>query len=104
MARYRVDFDSLPWQASLPGSRYKAHREGGRQLRLVEFTSEFAEPGWCERGHAGLVLSGRLEVAFRGRTMSLPEGSGLFIPAGPAHAHRARSLAPVTRLVLVEEI
>ena len=103
MALYRVDFEALPWQSSLPGARFKTHREGGRQLRLVEFTAEFSEPGWCERGHAGLVLDGTLEVAFRGRTMSFHEGNGLFIPGGPAHAHRARSLAPVTRLVLVEE-
>jgi len=100
----KIDFESLPWQSSLPGARYKLHREGARQLRLVEFTSEFVEPLWCEKGHIGMVLAGTLEIDFRGLRISYPVGSGIFISAGTSSAHKARSVTPVVRLVLVEEV
>ena len=74
MLSFKVDFDALPWQSSLPGARSKVHRDGAKQLRLVEFTSEFVEPDWCEKGHVGLVVSGALEIDFRGRVISYPEG------------------------------
>ena len=104
MGTFKVDFDSLAWQLSLPGARYKVHREGARQLRLIEFTSEFVEPHWCEKGHIGLVLAGTLEIDFRGQLVSYAEGSGIFVPAGASSAHKARSVTPVVRLVLVEEV
>jgi len=101
---FKVDFESLPWQPSRPGARAKVHREGSKQLRLVEFTSEFVEPDWCESGHVGYVLSGVLEVDFRGQVISYPEGSGIFISAGQCSAHKARAVTPVARLVLVEDV
>jgi quercetin dioxygenase-like cupin family protein len=100
---FKVDFDALEWQSPLPGARFKVHQEGSRQIRLVEFTTEFVEPHWCEKGHIGLVLSGTLEVDFQGTLLTYGEGSGILIPAGPASAHKARSTTPVVRLVLVEE-
>ena len=103
MHSFKVDFESLDWQSSLPGARFKVHREGVRQLRLVEFTAEFVEPDWCTKGHIGFVLAGVLEVDFQGSIVSYPEGSGIFIPPGASSAHKARSLTPVTRLVLVED-
>jgi quercetin dioxygenase-like cupin family protein len=103
MRSFKIDFDSLAWQSLLPGARAKVHREGEKQVRLVEFTSEFVEPQWCEKGHIGFVLSGALEVDFRGDVISYPEGSGIFIPSGSSGAHKARSVTPVVRLVLVED-
>lgn len=103
MDPFKIDFDHLPWQDALPGARYKVHRVGARQIRLVEFTSEFAEPHWCEKGHIGMVLSGTLVIDFNGKSTSCPQGSGIFIPAGAAAAHKARAVSPVVQLVLVEE-
>lgn len=100
----RIDFDALPWQSPLPGARFKVHRENARQLRLVEFTPEFVEPDWCQKGHVGFVLEGILEVSFSGRVVVYPQGSGVFISPGSASAHKARSLTPVVRLVLVEDV
>jgi quercetin dioxygenase-like cupin family protein len=100
----KIDFDRLPWQDALPGARYKVHREGARQMRLVEFTTEFVEPHWCEKGHIGMVLSGTLELDFQGKRIFYPEASGVFIPAGTAAAHKARAVSPVVRLVLVEDV
>lgn len=104
MSPFKVDFDVLEWQSSLPGARAKVHRDGSKQIRLVEFTAEFVEPQWCEKGHIGFVLSGTLEIDFRDQTILYPEGSGLFIPAGASSAHKARSVTPVVRLVLVEDV
>jgi quercetin dioxygenase-like cupin family protein len=104
MPTFKVDFESLDWQSPLPGARSKVYRDGPKQLRLVEITSEFVEPQWCEKGHVGFVLSGALEIDFRGQLVSYPEGSGIFIPPGPSGAHKARSVTPLVRLVLVEDV
>jgi len=69
----------------------------------VEFTSEFVEPQWCEKGHIGFVLSGTLEITFRDQVILYPEGSGIFIAPGLASAHKGRAVTPVVRLVLVED-
>jgi quercetin dioxygenase-like cupin family protein len=79
-------------------------REGARQLRLVEFTSGEVAPDWCCQGHIGYVLSGALEIEFGGRVVSYAEGDGIFIPSGQSSAHKACSITPGTRLVMVEEI
>jgi quercetin dioxygenase-like cupin family protein len=100
----KVDFDQLEWQSPLPGARFKAHRAQGRQLRLVEFTEQFVEPVWCQKGHVGVVLEGELEIDFHGERIRYREGDGIFIPAGSETGHKARSITPVVRLVLVEDL
>ncbi len=101
---YRVLFDSLEWQNGIHGARFKAFRSGSKQLRLLEFTSEFIEPEWCEKGHIGFVVQGELEIDFNGKLVCFPEGSGIFIPAGSANVHKARSMTPTVLLFLVEDI
>ena len=104
MEQYRILFDELDWQDSIRGARFKVHREGSKQVRLLEFTSEFVEPDWCEKGHVGIVLKGELEIDFHGRLVCYPEGSAIFIPSGAENGHKARSITAVTQLFLVEEI
>lgn len=104
MEQYRVLFESLDWQSSLPGARGKVYRGGTKQVRLLEFTSEFVEPDWCEKGHIGLVLQGELEIDFHGSLVRYPEGAAIFIPAGAVSRHKARSIAPRTQLFLVEDV
>lgn len=99
-----IDFDSIPWQSPLPGARFKAYREGAKQIRLLEFSSEFVEPDWCEKGHVGFVLEGVLEVDFKGHVVTYSAGSGIFIPPGFETAHKGRSVTPVVRLILVEDV
>lgn len=99
-----IVFDALPWHHPLPGARFKVHREGARQIRLVEFSSEFVEPDWCAKGHIGYVLDGTLEISFKGHCATYPAGSGIFIAAGESSAHKARSLTASVRLVLVEDV
>ena len=99
-----IDFESLQWESPLHGARFKVYRHGGKQLRLLEFSAEFVEPDWCEKGHVGFVLEGTLEVDFNGRVVVYPQGSGIFISGGSAAAHKARSITPLVRLVLVEDV
>lgn len=47
----KVLFDSIAWQEATPGARFKIFTDGKKQMRLLEFTSEFVEPHWCEKGH-----------------------------------------------------
>lgn len=104
MEQHRVLFDSLEWQNSIHGARFKVFRKGSKQLRLVEFTHEFVEPDWCEKGHIGYVIQGELEIDFHGNLVRYPEGSGIFIPSGVASGHKGRSITPTVMLFLVEEI
>jgi len=101
---FRVIFRELEWQSPMPGVRFKAFRSGNKQIRLAEFSNEFVEPDWCEKGHMGYVMEGSLEIDFNGKTVTYKAGDGLVIPPGTGSKHKARSLTPVTRLVLVEDV
>ena len=104
MKERRVDFDHLPWEKTVPGMRIKAMVRGGKRLRLVELTGDFAEPEGCVGGHIGYILEGNLEVAFPESTESFSAGDGIFILGGEAERHRARVPDGVARLVLVDEV
>lgn len=100
----RVAFDDMPWNTSAGGVRFKLHRDGDRQLRLLEFTRELSHPHWCEMGHIGFVLEGEMEVAFAdGSTIHYRAGDGLSIPGGMAEKHRPRALSDLVRLIFVED-
>lgn len=104
MTRSLIPFDALDWQDGISGARFKVFQRGNKRLRLLELTSGFVEPDWCENGHAGFVVQGELEIDFRGDIVRCPEGSGLFIPAGAANAHKASPVTPTVLLFLVEDI
>lgn len=91
MGQYKIIFDSLEWSQPAQGARFKAFCDGEHQIRLVEFTSELVEPDWCETGHIGYIVEGELEVDFHGIIVRYPVGSGIFIPKGVKHGHKARS-------------
>ena len=52
-----------PEEPLAPGARQKAFARHGKQLRLLEPTSEFAEADWCTRAQHGYVMNGVLEIA-----------------------------------------
>ena len=99
----RIPFESLPWRTDTPGLRTKTFVDGNKKIRLAEFSSEFREPGWCIRSHQGYVLSGELEIEFNGIPVRYPQGTGISIPGGASHQHKARSITPFTTVFLVEE-
>ena len=104
MELYKVEFDSLAWETPMSGVRVKMVRNGNKQVRLAEFSSEFVETQWCEKGHIGFVLKGELEIDFFGTIVRYTEGSGIFIPQGVTHGHKARSVTPSVLLFLVEDV
>lgn len=104
MESFKVQFEQIEWRDALHGARFKAYRDGARQLRLLELTPEFTDKQWCERGHVGIVLQGELEIDFQGRVVNYPEGSGIFITAGAANAHKAKAVSSAVLLFLVEDV
>lgn len=104
METCKVLFDSLEWQEAMPGARFKVFSDGKKQMRLLEFTSEFVEPHWCEKGHVGFVINGELEINFDGKIVKYSQGAGIFIPAGDHTKHKARSITPSVQLFLVEDV
>jgi quercetin dioxygenase-like cupin family protein len=104
MGSYRIDFEAIPWNTPAPGVRSKIYKQGGRQLRLVEFSKEFVEPDWCMKGHIGCVLDGELEINFSGEFVTFKAGDGIFISAGEKGKHMARVLTDTATLLLVEDV
>jgi quercetin dioxygenase-like cupin family protein len=103
MEQYKIDFDSMVWETPTAGVKFKAYQQGGRKLRLAEFTKEFVEPDWCTKGHIGYILQGEMEIDFGGQVIMFSEGDGLFIPAGEEHKHKAKVLTDVVKIILVED-
>jgi quercetin dioxygenase-like cupin family protein len=104
MQFHRILFDEIEWQTPQPGARFKVFRDASRQVRLLELSPEFVECRWCDKGHVGFVQAGELDIDFSGHVVRFPQGSALLIPAGAAHAHKARAVTPLVRLFLVEEV
>jgi mannose-6-phosphate isomerase-like protein (cupin superfamily) len=100
---HRVAFDTIPWESPVECLRVKVSVRRGRRLRLVEYTPAMAAH-WCEEGHLGYILEGRLEVCFPGETVVFGPGDGVVIPAGPEHRHMGRALTEVVRVVFVEDV
>jgi mannose-6-phosphate isomerase-like protein (cupin superfamily) len=104
LSAFKVSFDAMDWQEIRPGVRHKVYSEGSRQLRLVEFDTSDGFAAWCQAGHIGCVLTGGLDIDFNGTVLSFAAGDGLFIPPGAASQHRAVSITPGTRLLMVEDV
>jgi ethanolamine utilization protein EutQ (cupin superfamily) len=61
------------------------------------------EPHWCDRGHLGYILEGRLEIEFAEGRCVFDAGDGVVIPGGAGSRHRARVLTDAVRAVFVED-
>jgi len=103
MVRYRVEFKSIPWVSQTEGMRQRSYRAGSRQLRLVEYSKDMP-PHWCEKGHFGYVLDGRIEIKFDKEVHTYFPGDGIFLPSGQAHRHVARALTDTVTVIFVEDI
>lgn len=102
MSGYKVDFAVVQWESPMDGLRFKAERQQGRQLRLVEYTQAM-KPHWCEKGHIGYVLEGQFEITFEEEVVVFNPGDGIFIPPGKNHRHMGRVLTDPVKVVFVEE-
>jgi quercetin dioxygenase-like cupin family protein len=104
MEQCKIDFTSIPWETPADGVRFKAYKQNGKQVRLVEFTDEFVETDWCTKGHIVYILEGKLEVDFNGNVIVFNTGDGLFIPAGEKYKHIGKSLTKVVKMIFVEDV
>jgi len=104
MEQHKINFESMLWETPAVGVRFKAYEQGGRKLRLAEFTKEFMEPDWCKKGHIGYILEGQMEIDFDGEVIVFGTGDGLFIPAGEKHKHKAKVLTDRVKMILVEDV
>jgi hypothetical protein len=100
---YKIGFESIPWESSAVGIRFKACEQGGRKLRLAEFGREFVELDWCTKGHIGYILEGKMNIDFDGKVVVFGPGDGIFIPAGEKHKHKATILTDLVKVILVED-
>ena len=104
MSQCKVAFEDMPWVQVRPGVRHKVHREGARQLRLVDFSTSDGDPHWCEQGHIGYVLKGGLTIDVGGHLFTYEEGDALLIPPGKPSAHRGMQIVPGTLLFMIEDV
>ena len=102
--KYKIDFESMPWESPTAGISFKAYEQNGRKLRLVKFSKEFVEPDWCTKGHIGYILEGHMEIDFDGAKEVFGPGDGVFIPPGRQHKHKGRVLTDKVRAILVEDV
>ena len=103
MNQYKVDFNRMPWENPMQGIRLKVSKQGGKQLRFVEYTKNMP-PHWCEKGHCGYVLEGQFEITFTDKVEIFSPGDGVFIPPGAEHKHMGKALTDIVRVIFVEEV
>jgi quercetin dioxygenase-like cupin family protein len=83
----RIVFREMAWLDVGSGARARQAGAGGRQIRVLEITPEMVHPEWCEKGHAGIVLEGELELRFEDQVVHYGTGDGFIIPSGPNDRH-----------------
>jgi hypothetical protein len=88
-AKRRIDFGKLSWRKKSPGAPEKRYTRNGRVLRLVRYTDQFNDKGWCAKGHIGMVLSGRIVIEFGNEKVEYNAGDAIFIGAGDHDKHKA---------------
>jgi len=100
---FKIDFTQLEWAVPIAGVRHKYIDHEGQRIRLVEYSKEML-PHWCEKGHCGYLISGKMEIEYVDRTIEYNQGDGIFIPDGPAHKHKGRVLSEKALVFFIEKV
>ncbi len=100
---YKIDFDGLEWETPVSGIRHKFMDHDGQRIRLVEYSNEMP-PHWCEKGHCGYLISGRMEIEYPHARIIYHPGDGIFIPDGSEHRHRGRVLSEKALVFFMEKV
>jgi quercetin dioxygenase-like cupin family protein len=101
--QYKVDFDKLEWESPIEGVRHKYIHQNDLRMRLVEYSREMPLH-WCENGHYGYLIEGRMEIEYENSKIVYEPGDGIFIPDGPAHKHRGRVLSEKVLVFFLEKV
>lgn len=86
----------------MSGVRHKCVVYNGQRIRLVEYSREMP-PHWCEKGHCGYLLSGKMGIEYPNTEIIYNEGDGIFIPDGPEHKHKGRVLSEKALVFFIEK-
>ena len=100
--QYRAEFDKLEWESPLEGVRHKYIDQNNLRMRLVEYSKEM-QPHWCEKGHYGYIIEGQMEIEYEKGKIIYKPGDGIFIPEGPDHRHRGKSLTERLLIFFIEK-
>jgi quercetin dioxygenase-like cupin family protein len=99
----RIAFEEMAWTEIGSGARCRQAGAGGRRMRVLEITPDLVHPEWCEKGHAGFVLEGELELRFEDGAVQYRTGDGFIILSGQSDRHIPRALSSRTVLLLWEQ-
>jgi quercetin dioxygenase-like cupin family protein len=101
--QYKSEFDKMLWQVPMPGVRHKYFDQNGMRLRLVEYSKDMPAH-WCEKGHFGYVIEGKMEIEFENSKETYSDGDGIFLPNGPDHKHKAQTITEKATVFFVENL
>ena len=100
--QYRAEFDKLEWESPFEGVRHKYIDQNNLRMRMVEYSKEM-QPHWCEKGHYGYVIEGQMQIEYENTKIIYKPGDGIFIPDGPDHRHRGKSLSARVLIFFIEK-
>lgn len=98
---YKINFENIEWESPVAGVRHKFVDQGNVRLRLVEYSKELP-PHWCEKGHCGYLIEGRMEIEYQDIKIAYHPGDGIFIPDGPEHRHNGKVLSEKALVFFIE--
>ena len=93
----------MDWESPFAGVRHKCIDQEGIRIRVVEYSKELP-PHWCEKGHCGYLISGKMEIEYEDAKITYNPGDGIFIPDGPAHKHKGTVLSGKALVFFIEKV
>jgi hypothetical protein len=102
-----VPFSEIGWTDDGPGIRARETDVEGKRWAIVEYSEGVSREEWCDEGHRGYVISGKIEYEFDDGREPLRASEGEAFRLPPARlgdgAQRGRNRAPgPTRLFLID--
>ncbi len=88
MKNHQIIFKDIAWNETSIGAKQKTYQTGNTKIRLIQFTDQFEEKEWCQKGHIGYVLNGEMTIAFEHHEEHFVSGDGFEILAGNADKHK----------------
>ncbi len=101
--QYKADFSHIDWECPIEGVRHKYLDQNNVRLRLVEYSKEMPLH-WCEKGHYGYLIEGRMEIEYEHARLLYESGDGIFIPDGGEHKHRGKALTDNVLVFFIEHV
>ncbi len=103
-----VRFGELDWTDDTPGIRAREAEVEGARWAIVRYGEGARREEWCEEGHRGYVVEGKIayEIDDGQEPLRASEGEAFLLPPATlgGGAHRGRNVAQgPTRLFLIDD-